>query len=114
MPSLRPLLPQRRLLLAAALSLLAGASGVAAQDVTRSEGTPEDVGMSAAILETGVHLYREALIPKPVADAGERHLLERLLGTGDKERLATLNGEINGIGMKREAEVLAAWHASGY
>jgi 2'-hydroxyisoflavone reductase len=27
----------------------------------------------------------------------------------EKERLATLNGEINGIGMKREAEVLAAW-----
>lgn len=25
---------------------------------------------------------------------------------------ATLNGEINGIGMKREAEVLAAWHAA--
>jgi 2'-hydroxyisoflavone reductase len=30
----------------------------------------------------------------------------------EKERLATLNGEINGIGMKREAEVLAAWKAS--
>ncbi len=28
-----------------------------------------------------------------------------------EERQATLNGEINGIGMKREAEVLAAWHA---
>jgi 2'-hydroxyisoflavone reductase len=27
------------------------------------------------------------------------------------EQLATLNGEINGIGLKREAEVLAAWHA---
>ena len=26
---------------------------------------------------------------------------------------ATLRGEINGIGMEREAEVLAAWHASG-
>jgi 2'-hydroxyisoflavone reductase len=29
----------------------------------------------------------------------------------EKERLATLNGEINGIGMKREADVLAAWKA---
>lgn len=29
----------------------------------------------------------------------------------EKEQLATLNGEINGIGLKREAEVLAAWHA---
>ena len=28
-----------------------------------------------------------------------------------KEQEATLNGEINGIGLKREAEVLAAWHA---
>ena len=26
--------------------------------------------------------------------------------------MKTLNGEINGIGMKREAEVLAAWKAS--
>lgn len=30
----------------------------------------------------------------------------------EAEQLRTLNGEINGIGMKREAEVLAAWHAS--
>ena len=30
----------------------------------------------------------------------------------DAERMKTLNGEINGIGMKREAEVLAAWKAS--
>jgi 2'-hydroxyisoflavone reductase len=29
-----------------------------------------------------------------------------------EEQQRTLNGEINGIGMKREAEVLAAWHAS--
>lgn len=29
-----------------------------------------------------------------------------------KEQEATLNGEINGLAMKREAEVLAAWHAS--
>ncbi len=29
-----------------------------------------------------------------------------------KEQEATLAGEINGIGLKREAEVLAAWHAS--
>lgn len=28
-----------------------------------------------------------------------------------KEQDATMNGEINGIGLKREAEVLAAWHA---
>lgn len=28
------------------------------------------------------------------------------------ERAATLDGRINGIGMQREAEVLAAWHAS--
>ena len=30
----------------------------------------------------------------------------------EAERMKTLNGEINGIGMKREAEVLAAWKAS--
>ncbi|MHB1192083.1 MAG: NAD-dependent epimerase/dehydratase family protein [Longimicrobiales bacterium] len=30
----------------------------------------------------------------------------------EADQLRTLNGEINGIGMKREAEVLAAWHAS--
>jgi len=30
----------------------------------------------------------------------------------EAEQLATLNGELNGIGMKREAEVLAVWHAS--
>ena len=29
-----------------------------------------------------------------------------------KEQEATMNGEINGIGLKREAEVLAAWHAA--
>ncbi len=29
----------------------------------------------------------------------------------EAEQLATLNGEINGIGLTREAEVLAAWHA---
>ena len=28
-----------------------------------------------------------------------------------EQQIATLNGEINGIGTKREAEVLAAWHA---
>jgi 2'-hydroxyisoflavone reductase len=30
----------------------------------------------------------------------------------EAERMRTLNGEINGIGMKREAEVLSAWKAS--
>lgn len=30
----------------------------------------------------------------------------------EAERMKTLNGEINGIGMKREAEVIAAWKAS--
>ena len=30
----------------------------------------------------------------------------------EADRMKTLNGEINGIGMKREAEVLAAWKAS--
>jgi 2'-hydroxyisoflavone reductase len=29
----------------------------------------------------------------------------------EKEQLATLNGEINGLPMAREAEVLAAWKA---
>jgi 2'-hydroxyisoflavone reductase len=29
----------------------------------------------------------------------------------EKEQLATLNGEINGLAMAREAEVLAAWKA---
>ncbi|HSG07368.1 MAG TPA: NAD-dependent epimerase/dehydratase family protein [Longimicrobiales bacterium] len=31
----------------------------------------------------------------------------------EEARQATLRGEINGIGMQREAEVLAAWHATG-
>jgi len=30
----------------------------------------------------------------------------------EKEQLATLNGEINGLAMSKEAEVLAKWHAS--
>jgi 2'-hydroxyisoflavone reductase len=29
-----------------------------------------------------------------------------------EQQAATLRGEINGIGMEREAAVLAAWHAS--
>ena len=29
-----------------------------------------------------------------------------------REQAATLNGEINGLGMRREAEALAAWHAA--
>lgn len=45
----------------AGLLLLLAASPVTAQDVTLTPGTPEDVGMSSAILDAGVDLYREAV-----------------------------------------------------
>ena len=51
----------KRFLLAAALSLLASAQILAAQDVTLTPGKPEDVGMSSAVLAGGVQLYREAV-----------------------------------------------------
>lgn len=40
---------------------LAAASGLKGQDVTLSTGTPADVGMSSAILDAGVQLYRDAV-----------------------------------------------------
>lgn len=59
----RPLFPaaSRRALVTAFAFLAAGSSALAAQDVTLSQGKPEDVGMSSAILQGGVQLYREAV-----------------------------------------------------
>jgi CubicO group peptidase (beta-lactamase class C family) len=51
----------RRFVLALLVPLLAGVSALSAQDVTLTQGKPEDVGMSAAILESGVQLYRDAV-----------------------------------------------------
>ncbi len=53
--------PTARRLVAAVLLLLAGVSGLGAQDVTLSRGTPAEVGMSAPILEAGVQLFRDAV-----------------------------------------------------
>lgn len=50
----------RRTAAALLLGLLA-AAGATAQDVTLSAGTPDEVGMSSAILQGGVQLYREAV-----------------------------------------------------
>jgi CubicO group peptidase (beta-lactamase class C family) len=61
MLSARSLSAARRLLLALSVPLLAGASVLAAQDVTLTSGKPEDVGMSPAILQGGVQLYRDAV-----------------------------------------------------
>jgi len=47
--------------LALALTALCGALPMAAQTVTLAPGTPQDVGMSPAVLEAGVGLYREAV-----------------------------------------------------
>ena len=61
-----PLSPiARRRIVAAAFLLFACASTLRAQDITLSRGTPEDVGMSSAILQSGVQLFREAV------DAGD-------------------------------------------
>jgi len=59
----RPAFPAapRRSLVAALAVFLAGVPALAAQDVTLSTGKPADVGMSSAILEGGVQLYREAV-----------------------------------------------------
>ena len=43
------------------LLLLLAVSPLQAQDVTLTTGTPEEVGMSSAILDAGVRLYREAI-----------------------------------------------------
>ncbi len=51
----------RRPLLALSLLILAVAPALSAQDVTLSVGKPEDVGMSPAILQGGVQLYRDAV-----------------------------------------------------
>lgn len=48
-----------------ALLLFTAASPLGAQEVTLTAGTPEEVGMSSAILDAGVELYREAI------DAGD-------------------------------------------
>ena len=61
MLSARPLSAARTLLLALALPLLAGVPALAAQDVTLTPGKPEDVGLSSAILQGGVQLYRDAV-----------------------------------------------------
>ena len=44
-----------------ALLALAVAQPVVSQSVTLSKGTPDDVGMSAAVLQAGVGLYQEAV-----------------------------------------------------
>lgn len=53
--------PARRFLLALSFLLLAVAPALSAQDVTLTPGKPEDVGMSPAILQGGVQLYRDAV-----------------------------------------------------
>jgi len=58
-PSIRWKGPTLPAVLAFALALSAVRLG--AQDVTLSRAAPEDVGMSAAILQAGVRLYREAV-----------------------------------------------------
>jgi CubicO group peptidase (beta-lactamase class C family) len=58
MQARRPLHAPRRLLLS--LAFLA-APALSAQDVTLTQGKPEDVGMSPAILQGGVQLYRDAV-----------------------------------------------------
>jgi len=61
---MHPLAPRScwpRFLLAVALSQVASAQSLAAQDVTLSTGTPEEVGMSSAVLAGAVQLYREAV-----------------------------------------------------
>jgi CubicO group peptidase (beta-lactamase class C family) len=50
-----------RSLLAASLFLLAAAPTLSAQDVTLTSGRPEDVGMSATILQGGVQLFKDAV-----------------------------------------------------
>ena len=51
----------RRALAALSAACVLGAPGLRAQDVTLSTGTPADVGMSSAILDAGVQLYRDAV-----------------------------------------------------
>jgi CubicO group peptidase (beta-lactamase class C family) len=62
--SLLPRVPTRRIGASLVglwgLTLLA-ATGLRAQDVTLSTGAPADVGMSQAILDAGVQLYRDAV-----------------------------------------------------
>ncbi len=62
-------LPIPRAILATALLLLAGASGLEAQDVTLSRATPEEVGMSHGVLQGGVQLLREAVEAGDMAGA---------------------------------------------
>lgn len=57
--------PAARVLASASLLLPILASPVRSQDVTLSRGSPEDVGMSGAILDAGIQLYRDAI------DAGD-------------------------------------------
>lgn len=47
--------------LTCALTAFCGALPLAAQTATLTPGTPQDVGMSSAVLEAGVGLYREAV-----------------------------------------------------
>ncbi|HZD06076.1 MAG TPA: serine hydrolase domain-containing protein, partial [Longimicrobiales bacterium] len=52
---------RRTTTLQALVLALLTATAVRAQDVTLTTGTPEDVGMSSAVLQAGVDLYREAV-----------------------------------------------------
>jgi 2'-hydroxyisoflavone reductase len=55
---------------------------------------------------------RNGLTFRPVAVTAADTLAWHKTRTAEQQA-ATLRGEINGIGMEREAAVLAAWHASG-
>lgn len=59
---------------------------------------------------TGAKAIAAGLTFRPLAVTA-KDTLDWHLARPEEQRRATLNGEINGIGMKREAEVLAAWHA---
>jgi CubicO group peptidase (beta-lactamase class C family) len=52
--------PLRRVFIGT-LGLLLATSHLSAQDVTLSTGDPDEVGLSSAILDAGVELYREAI-----------------------------------------------------
>jgi CubicO group peptidase (beta-lactamase class C family) len=61
-PAMNKVRNRRSLLrLTHALAAFTVAARLAAQNVTLSRGTPQDVGMSPAVLEAGMGLYREAV-----------------------------------------------------
>jgi CubicO group peptidase (beta-lactamase class C family) len=51
----------RARILALLALLVSGSTGLVAQDLTLSTGTPSEVGLSPAILDAGVQLYRDAV-----------------------------------------------------